>query len=136
MSYANALALQSAVYQHLSADALVQSHVGGAIYDAIPAGSPPDLYISLGSDTARNASDKTGHGAWHNFSVSVMSTTPGFATAKTVAAAICDALIDADLTLNRGHLVSLTFDRARATRIDANNGRQIELRFRARICDS
>lgn len=136
MSYTLASALQEAVYQALSGDATLGSLLGDAIYDALPSGSLPDLYISLGPETVKDASDKTGRGADHRFTISVMSTAPGFATAKAVAAAACDVLVDANLSLNRGRLVSLTFDRATAKRTDDGNGRQIDLRFRARVEDS
>jgi len=46
-----------------------------------------------------------------------------------------DALIDAPLTLSRGHLVSLGFDRATAARTNNDTGRRIDLRFRARVED-
>ena len=136
MSYAVASALQGAVYQALTADGPLGGLVGDAIYDALPSGRVPDLYVSLGPETVKDASDKSGHGAEHRFTVSVMSTAPGFATAKSVAAAICDVLVDADLALDRGRLVSLGFDRATARRIDDDNGRQIDLRFRARVEDN
>lgn len=136
MSYATSFALQSAVYNALAGDQTLQGLVNGAIYDAIPSGTRPDLYISLGTETAKDASDVTGRGAWHRFAILVTSTAPGFSSAKGVAAAICDVLVDADLPLTRGRLVALNFDTARASRTDANNGRQIELRFRARLEDS
>lgn len=136
MSYTLASALQAAVYQALTGDAEITSHVGDAIYDALPSGRKPDLYISLGPETVKDASDKTGHGAEHRFTISILSTAPGFATAKAVAGSVCDVLVDADLSLNRGRLVSLTFDRASAQRTDDGNGRRIDLRFRARVEDN
>jgi len=136
MSYALASALQSAVFQALSADAALSGLVGSAIYDAVPSGNAPELHVSLGQETVRDASDKSGHGAEHRFTVSVMSTASGFAKAKNVAAAVRDALVDADLALDRGRLVSLGFDRATARRTDNDTSRQIDLRFRARVEDS
>lgn len=136
MSYTLASALQEAVYQALTGDAAVAGHVGDAIYDALPSGRVPDLYVSLGPETVKDASDKSGHGADHRFTISILSTAAGFATAKTVAGAVCDVLVDADLLLNRGRLVSLTFDRATAQRTDDGNGRRIDLRFRARVEDN
>lgn len=136
MSYALASALQAGVYEALTNDIALLSLANGEIYDALPSGAAPDLYVTLGPETALDASDKTHHGALHRFTVFVRSTTPGFARAKSVAAAVCDALIDAEMPMSRGRLVSLRFDRAAATRIDGDNGRQIELRFRARVEDS
>lgn len=135
MSYAMSAPLQAAVFQALSADADLAALVGTAIYDAIPSGVLPVLYVSIGPETVKDASDKTGSGAVHMFSVSVITDTPGFAVAKDVAAAISDVLHDGALTLSRGRLVSLLFDRAVASRIDGATGRQIDLRFRARVED-
>jgi hypothetical protein len=136
MSYAIAAALQTAVFQALGADPVLGGLVGSDIYDALPSGLVPDLYISLGPEEAKDASDKTHAGAIHQFTVSVTSTQPGFTTCKTVAGAVCDVLVDAELTLSRGNLISLSFEKASATRIDAGNSRQIDLRFAARVEDS
>ena len=135
MSYAVSAALQAGIFQTLSADPDVTGIVGSDIYDALPSGTLPDLYVSLGLDEATDASDKTGRGAWHRFTVSVVSNSPGFALAKDLAVTICDALIGAQPTLSRGRIVGLYFDRATAKRRDADEGRQIDLRFKARIED-
>ena len=136
MSYAVSAALQSAIYTSLSADAGVVGVVGDAVYDAIPSGTLPSLYISLGAELVRNQDDKTGAGAAHQFVVSVITDVPGFRAAKEAAGAVCDALIDAELILTRGRLVSLRFVRARAFKIDKSAGRQIDLTFRARVEDN
>ncbi|MEH6830867.1 MAG: DUF3168 domain-containing protein [Sulfitobacter sp.] len=135
MTYAISAALQSAVFAALNGDAALTSLVGAGIYDAVPAGSVPDIYVRLGSEVVREASDVSGDGAVHFFTVSVITTNPGFSSAKAAAAAVSDALHDADLTLVRGILISLRFERAAARRIDAASARQIDLRFRARVSD-
>lgn len=135
MSYGAAAALQAAIYQRLAGDAALDALVNGAVHDALPPGPLPPLYVSLGPEDARDRSDKTGAGALHKFTVSVVSGTAGFGAAKAVAAAVSDALTDADLTLARGALVSLTFDRARARREGDGNIRRIDLTFRARVDD-
>lgn len=135
MSYAISGALQAAVYTALTQDAALTAIVGADIYDAVPAGNLPDIYVRLGAETVREASDGSGGGAVHFLTVSVITTNPGFATAKAAATAISDALHEAALTLSRGHLVSLRFDRATARRIDTASARQIDLRFRARVQD-
>lgn len=134
MSYAVAAALQAGVYRVLRDDAGVGDLVGNRIYDAVPKGRLPDLYIALGPEKASDASDKTGRGAWHEFAVSVISDDAGFQGAKDVSAAVCDALIDADFALDRGRLVALTFKRARAQREKAGR-RRVDLIFRARVED-
>lgn len=136
MSYAVSAALQEAVYQHLSADTTLGGLVGSAIYDAVPSGSLPAIYVTLGSETARDRSDKTGFGAQHDLSVSVITGAQGFAQAKQAAAAINDALSDAPLTLTRGRLVGLRFLKAKASRDTGNGTRRIDLIFRARVEDN
>lgn len=135
MSYGVASALQAAVYQRLAADAPLAALVGTAIYDALPGGTLPPLYLALGPEVARDKSDKTGAGAEHEFTISVVTDAAGFAAAKDAAAAVSDALIDAPLALSRGRLVSLVFYRATAARVGTNDQRQINLVFRARVED-
>jgi hypothetical protein len=135
MSFAGSAPLQAAVFEALGNDAALGAIVGTAIYDAVPSGNLPAIYVRLGSETARDASDGTGAGALHRFTVSVITTQPGFASAKQAGSAISDVLHDANLTLSRGRLVSLRFERARAARIDSGAARQIDLRFAARVQD-
>lgn len=136
MSYGAAAALQEAVYQRLVGDTALNGLVAGAIYDALPQGTIPDLYVTLGPEDVRAQSDKTGGGAWHRLSVSVISNAAGFQTAKQVAAAISDALVDAPLTLSRGTCPALHFFRARARRDGTGDLRRIDLIFRARVDDT
>lgn len=131
MSYGITAALQASVYGALTGDAAVAALSGGAVFDALPPGSVPPLYVMLGPETVRDASDKTGAGAVHDFPVTVVSEAAGFAVAKALAAAISDALTGADLVLTRGRLVRMAFLRARARRVDG--GREIEVWFRARV---
>jgi len=135
MSYGVAVALQRAVFARLSADATLADLVGTEIYDALPTGSLPPLYVVLGAEEVRDASDQTGGGAWHQFTVSVVTQSAGFATAKAAAAAVSDALVDAPLVLERGALVSLNFYKAKAARVGTGAVRQINLIFRARVAD-
>ncbi|MEO0390413.1 MAG: DUF3168 domain-containing protein [Pseudomonadota bacterium] len=135
MSYGVSAALQAAIFQALTADAALAALVGTAIYDAVPSGNLPPLYVTLGPETARAAHDKTGRGALHHVSVDVVTTAPGFAQAKQTAGAVCDALDQADLPLSRGRLVYLNFNRATASRSDQAAGRTITLRFAARTED-
>jgi hypothetical protein len=135
MSYALAGALQAAVFARLSGDAVVAGLVGDAIYDAAPPGVLPGLFVTLGPEVVRDRSDKTGAGAEHEFTVSVLSDAAGFAAAKAVAGAVSDALVDAELVLSRGRLVGLWFLRAKAARVGSGERRRIDLTFRARVED-
>ncbi|MAM61058.1 DUF3168 domain-containing protein [Maritimibacter sp. UBA3975] len=136
MSYGTALALQEAIYQRLTADSTLAGLVGGAIYDAVPPGLTNVTYVALGPEDVRDAADMSGQGALHEVTVSIVSDSAGFATAKEVAGAVSDALLDAPLTLTRGVLVALNFYRARARRVQDADMRRIDLRFRARVEDS
>lgn len=136
MSYGVAAALQTAVFQALDTDATLDTLVGANIFDAPPTGTLPPIYVSLGPEDVTDASDKTGHGARHEFVVSVVTDTAGFLTAKEIAAAISDVLVDADLTLTRGHLVGLNFVTAKARRVQDSDVRRIDLRFSARVEDN
>ena len=127
--------MQAAVYQHLAADGALAALIGTAIYDALPGGSLPSTYVTLGPETVRERSDKTGNGAEHMLTVSVVTDTAGFQAAKDVAAAVSDALVDADLALARGSLIYLNFDRAVARLEGTGTQRRIDLRFRARVQD-
>ena len=120
MSYGVSAALQSAIYGALTGATAVTDLVGTDIYDAMPTGTVPSLYVSIGAETARAANDKD---------------VQGFAAAKAVATAVSDTLHDADLTLTRGRLVYLNFDRAVADRSDGGAGRTITMRFKARVED-
>lgn len=139
MSYAQSLALQKAVFARLSADAGVQALVPGRVFDAPPAGPVPELYLTLGPERVRDRSDATGPGAIHDLTLSVIGGAQGFAPAKAVAGATCDALVGAAggagalPALERGRLVSLRFLRAVAKRDSRGDRRRIDLTFRARV---
>lgn len=135
MSFAMSEPLQRAVYEALRADAALAGFVGSAIYDAVPVGNLPDIYVRLGSEEVTDASDCSSAGAVHRLSVSVITTNPGFARAKEAAAAISDVLHGGDLTLSRGRLVFMRFEKARAARFESAATRQIDLRFVARVQD-
>ena len=135
MSYAISPSLQTAIYDALLADPSLAALIGTDIYDAVPSGAIPETYVSLGDERVQDASDQTASGAIHLLHISVVSTLPGFSKAKSVAAAISDALHDVPLLLSRGRLVYLRFERAEARRIESKATREILLRFRARVDD-
>lgn len=135
MSVAVSFALQEAVYGKLSADPVLAALVGTAIFDAPPTGTPPLLYVLLGAEVVRDRSSITTAGARHDFVVKVVSDAPGFGAAKQAAAAVSNALVDADLALSHGRLISLQFLKARAVRGKPPEGRQVLLTFRAFVQD-
>lgn len=134
MSYGAAAALQAAVHARLAADTALGALVGGAIHDAMPPGTAAGLHVALGPEAVRDRSDRSGGGAEHDFTISVVGGAGGFERLKAAAAAVSDALVDAPLVLARGRLVGLWFLAARAAR-QRGGGRRIDLTFRARIED-
>jgi hypothetical protein len=134
MTYALSAALQTAVYQQLVGDLVLTELVGDAIFDAMPAGQIPPLYVALGPETVRDRSDASGAGASHELSILIVTQAAGFSVAKQAAAAVSDALVDANLTLSRGSLVALNFLKASAARVGSGDTRRITLIFRARVC--
>ncbi len=135
MSYGVAAALQAAVFQALAADAGLSAAVGGEIYDAVPPGAGSGTYLLIGPEEVRDRSDKTGRGAEHRFTVSVVSDAAGFQQAKDIAGAVSDILTGGVPVLSRGRLVALIFAQARARRTNDGAGRRIDLTFRARVED-
>lgn len=136
MSYGVSSALQAAVYQRLMADTALADVVGTHIYDALPAGTVPDVYVSLGAEVVKDASTQDGGLAVHDFTITVTSELAGFQAAKEAATAVSDTLIDATLILARGRLIGLRFLKATAKRTGTGETRQIDMRFRAHVEDS
>jgi uncharacterized protein DUF3168 len=131
MSYGMTAALQAAVYGVLNADAGLAAIVGPAVYDAMPPGPQPEIYVTLGPEKVRDKSDGSEGGALHEFSVSVVTKGAGFHLAKQAAAAVSDAVLAAPLSLSRGRVSRIHFYRANAVRTNAN--RRIDIWFRARL---
>lgn len=134
MSYGMSAPLQAAVYTRLQADAALAALVGDDIFDAMPSGAVPSLYVSLGPELVLEASDIEEGGAWHDFTISVVTDAAGFQSAKEAAGAVSDALVGAALPLSRGRLVGLWFRKAKARR-ESSGARRIDMTFRARVED-
>lgn len=130
MSYGAAAALQAAVFNVLSS---APALAGASIVDALPPGAGRGSFVLIGSEEALDASDKSGGGAEHRFSVSVISDASGFLTAKTLAAAVSDALVDASPAMSVGRIVGIRFVKAVARRLEDGDVRRIDMTFRARV---
>ncbi|MHA3914574.1 DUF3168 domain-containing protein [Halovulum sp. GXIMD14793] len=139
MTYAMSQALQAAVYEQLTNDAALTALVGGEVHDAplaLPMADVPEVHVTIGEEKVRDASTQTSTGAEHDFTVTVHSTAAGFSRAKEAAGAVCEALIDAPLSLSRGALINLRFLFAKADRGKASAPRRVALRFRAVLEDT
>lgn len=134
MSYTLSDVLQTAVFGALSQDAELTALVNGAIYDALPSGGIPQLYITLGTERVRDRSDYETRAALHEFAIIVVSDAPGFLTAKQAATRVSEILDNGDLSLSRGRLVRLDFHKANARLRD--NRREVEIWFRAFVEDT
>ncbi|XAT60592.1 DUF3168 domain-containing protein [Rhodobacteraceae bacterium Araon29] len=135
MSFANSAALQSAIYTQLSEDSEVLDLVGGHIYDAMPSGDLPELFISLGAEVMHDKSDVTGIGTDHDLTLSVITTKAGFLPAKVLASAVGQALLGTLPDLEQGRIVFFNFIRATARRDTDSQTRRIDMLFRARLAD-
>ena len=135
MSYGASAALQAAVFGVLQADPDLSSAVNNAIFDTAPSGTAPETFVALGPEEVNEASDGTGLGSVHDFQVFVVTEATGFLNAKIVAGRISDILTTQGLVLDRGHIVSLRFLRAKARRVITDDTRRVDMWFRARVAD-
>ena len=119
MSYQHAGALQTALFSHLAADSALSALIGDALYDAVPSGTLPETYVMMGEEEAKDAADPLGQDARHDFTLSIVSTAQGFLMAKTVAAAIGQALEIAPVSLTE--MAERCFDQAALDDIIAEN---------------
>lgn len=136
MTYSNSAPLQVAIFGTLTADPGLTALVGGDVFDELPPGVPPDLYVVLGAEDVRDRSHQTGALAEHRITISVVGAVEGFSDVKTAAGAVTGALLGAaPPALGAGRVVSLSFLRARARRVRAGQTRRIDLIFRALVED-
>ena len=130
MSYQAAAALQAAIFARLSGS---PDLAGVGIFDALPPAGTAESLVLIGPEAVIDQSDISGAGAEHRLEVAVISTAAGFQAAKTIAAAVSAALVDAPLVLAGADLVSIGFLRATARRASDGATRRIDMSFRARI---
>lgn len=133
MNFLNSANLQSAIFERLSEDSDVTALVGEHIYDAMPSGVSPDLFISLGAETMIDRSDGTGGGSEHDITLSIVTEKTGFLQAKQVAHAVGKALLAGPPKLSEGRIVYLNFLRATAQRDTDSHTRRIDMIFRLRV---
>ena len=130
MSYGAAADFQAAVYEVLATEPDLS---GVPVHDAVPPGGGGGTFVLIGPEEVVDASDNSGGGATHRFVVSVISDATGFLAAKTIAARVSLALVDARPVMAVGRVVGIGFVKAVAKRLDEGDIRRIDLTFRARI---
>jgi hypothetical protein len=128
-----AAALQAAIYQRLRGSSDLDALVGDAVFDAVPAGAAPGLYVLIGPEEVLDRSDKSGAGAEHRFTVSVVSDAAGFQAAKTAAVAMSDALADPGWCCRAGGWWGCGSSRRWRSGPVPAEARRIDLTFRARV---
>ncbi len=136
MTYSLAGTLQAALYARLSSSETLRAIVGDAIYDGLPPGDVPPIFVSLGEERVSDRSDFLERAAYHDFEIAVVTEEAGFARAKDAAGAISDVLLGAPLALERGQIIGLWFRQARARRMRRSGTRRIDLGFRVHLYDS
>lgn len=126
-------ALQKAVFEALSADAILLGMLGGArVYD----GAPRDAvapYVHLGEMTVRDWSTSTDQGAEITFALVAWSREPGKSEVLALAGRVGAILHDAALPLDGWRLANLRHVGTETARADKLDGRRATLRFRAVI---
>jgi len=132
MTYVLAAPLQAAVYDRLTGDPAL---AGVPVFDAAPEGAMATVHVVLGSEDVRDRSDKTGRAAQHRFALTVAGEGGGFHALKVAAAAV-EAALGAGLTLDRGRVAFLRFERAVARRDRDGTRRRVEMTFRALLDDN
>lgn len=135
MTYVNSAPLQKAVYACLVSDPAIVGVVGDAVFDAPPEGIRPPVFIAMGPEDVVQRLDKTGNAAAHRFVITLVSETPGFLALKALAGLVETALVNATLSLSRGRVVSVTFQKAKARRERSGARRRIDMTFRAFVDD-
>jgi hypothetical protein len=137
MTYAFSWSLQQALFAALRADPALAALIGDRVYDAVPhrATQSDAPYVLIGDEQVAAWSTASDTGAVHEIAISAVSMAPGFAVAKEVAAAICNAL-DGPITLARGRIVSTQFLGGRTRRGRRGELRRVDMRFRIAIEDA
>ncbi|MDD2869098.1 DUF3168 domain-containing protein [Neomegalonema sp.] len=133
--------LHRAIFAQLSSFPALTSALGGSgrVFDAPPhadgPGAPRPPYLTMGDETTE-AWDARGHsGALHRLSFEIWSRGRGFAEAKRILSALCDALDDPSLVLTRGRLIHLRFEGSETRREEQGETRLIRAVFSARVED-
>ena len=133
MSYQSAVALQQALFDTLTGDAVLTGLLPGGVHDAPPPGTPQGTYGVIGVEEAIDRSDISGPGSEHRVAIAIVSDAPGFMVAKNAAARIGQLLPDTQPALSTGRIVAIWFHQARARRVEGGAVRRIDLTFRVRV---
>lgn len=130
MSYADAVALQSAIHACLVDDPDLNDLVGGSIFDAVPEDGVPDVYVAIGAEETTRRGDSLGQVIRYRVEVSVIGRRESFVAVKSAASAAEVALTRVPLEVPGAEVVELRLERTRARRGKHPARRRIDLTFR------
>ncbi|MFV0244906.1 MAG: DUF3168 domain-containing protein [Qingshengfaniella sp.] len=129
MSYRDAGDLQAAIHARLTGDTALMALVAGAVFDAVPEGRAPDVYLALGAEEVTETRDHDGAIMRHRIDLSAIGKAESFAQVKAVAAAAEAALRAAPLTAPGLNIMDMWLERVRATRGKHPARRRIDMRI-------
>jgi Protein of unknown function (DUF3168) len=125
------LALQTAVFAALTANAALTARLGGPrIHDHVPP-SAPTPYVTFGQSIERDWSTGSEEGREHTLTLNVWSRSPGRRETHEIAALVRAALHNAALVLTGHRLVNLRHELTESRRDPDGETFQAILRFRA-----
>lgn len=128
---APARALQAALFQALSGDAVITSLIGGSkVFDGAPRNAEAP-YLHLGEMRARDWSTGTEAGSEIDFAVVAWSRLPGRSEGMAISDRVIALLHDQALDLDDHRLVNLRHVATETARSDKPEGRRTVARFRA-----
>ncbi|MGR3542437.1 MAG: tail completion protein gp17 [Hasllibacter sp.] len=125
MSYAGSADLQAAVW------AALDGALDVPVHDVPPPGPLPELWVGVGAEEGRDASDATGPICDHRLRIEVRGGAAGFAALKAVAAQAEAALSGPPPALAAGRIVWLRFARART--VQGASGRALRMDWDVRV---
>ena len=132
----HALTLQTALFEHLRADASLAAALGGPrVYDAPPhaaSGDAPPPYITIGDENITAWDTKTEEGAAHELTFTIWSAMRGFSQIKAIQSALADALASAP-TLPEARIADLSFVSSATSRERRTRLRRADCTYRALV---
>lgn len=130
----HSLAIQSAIYNTLRLDSVINGMVSG-VYDDVPEGSSFP-YITIGDDTAINAGSKSLDGIEYTLTLHVWSQYRGRKEVKEIMQRMYELLHDSDINVENANLVNIRQE-FETSLVDSDGiTRHGVMRFRAVVFDA
>ena len=129
MKHVDFAAVQAGVFAQISADPEIKALIGTHIFDGVPPGVVPDLYLLIGPELVIDKSDFTQSGSEHQLLISALSQGHGFKEAKRLAGVVVNALHAKPPNLDNGRVVFVHFSKANAWRDPQLDARRVDVTF-------